>query len=97
MLTPRQERNCSVSEGAARSYRKVLKEVKFWLIISKKLLAVLCISCGQVSEVMSLGILLDRVDNPQDDSGTLPHSQSGTGPRSDTALLTFSDFLTLCF
>lgn len=67
MLTPRQERNCWVSEGAARSYRKIFDKVKFWLIISTKLLTVLYISCGKVSEVISLGIELARVDIPQDD------------------------------
>lgn len=67
MLTPRQERNFWVSEGAARSYRKIFDKVKFWLIISTKLLTVLYISCGKVSEVISLGIRLARVDIPQDD------------------------------
>lgn len=67
MLTPRQERNCWVSEGAARSYRKIFDKVKFWLIISTKLLTVLYISCGKVSEVISFGIQLAGVDIPQDD------------------------------
>lgn len=97
MLTPRQERNCWVSEGAARSYRKIFEKVKFWLIISKKLLTVLCISCEKVSEVISLGILLARVDNLQDDLGIILHLCSGTEPKTDKGSSTLSNSLTLCF
>lgn len=95
MLTPKQERNCWVSEGAARSYRKIFEKVKFWLIISKELLTVLYISCGKVSEVISLGIQLARVDNPQDDLGIILHLWSGTGPKTNKGFLTLPNSLTV--
>lgn len=97
MLTPRQERNCWAREGAARHYRKIFEKVKFWLIMSKELLTVLYISCGEVSEVISHRIQLARVDDPQDDLGIILHLWSGTGPKTDKGFLTLSNSLPLCF
>lgn len=88
-VNTKQQRNCWVSEDAARSYRKIFEKVKFWLIISKKLLTVLYISCGQVSEVISLGIQLARVDNPQDDLGIILHLWSGTDKVVKTPIKAF--------